>query len=117
MDQTIEHRLIRTLHLVGKSIPRFRIAWALANDGNAAPRSAAARTIEAEIIAFCRAHMSGFKTPKAVVFGPIPKTSTEKKQKFVLRNQFGEGDFGLSVSGVTRHQSRRFISPQDRRRL
>jgi fatty-acyl-CoA synthase len=46
-----------------------------------------ARATESEIIAFCRAHMSGFKTPKAVVFGPIPKTSTGKIQKFMLRNQ------------------------------
>jgi fatty-acyl-CoA synthase len=46
-----------------------------------------ARTTEAEIIAFCRGQMSGFKTPKAVVFGPIPKTSTGKIQKFLLRNQ------------------------------
>jgi len=46
-----------------------------------------ARATEAEIIAFCRAHMSGFKTPKAVVFGPIPKTSTGKIQKFMLRDQ------------------------------
>jgi fatty-acyl-CoA synthase len=46
-----------------------------------------AHTSEAEIIAFCRARMSGFKTPKAVVFGPIPKTSTGKIQKFMLRNQ------------------------------
>jgi fatty-acyl-CoA synthase len=46
-----------------------------------------ARTTEAEIIAFCRAQMSGFKTPKAVVFGPIPKTSTGKIQKFMLRDQ------------------------------
>jgi fatty-acyl-CoA synthase len=46
-----------------------------------------ARATEAEIIAFCRSHMSGFKTPKAVVFGPIPKTSTGKIQKFILRNQ------------------------------
>ena len=46
-----------------------------------------ARATEAEIIAFCRAQMSGFKTPKAVVFGPIPKTSTGKIQKFMLRNQ------------------------------
>jgi fatty-acyl-CoA synthase len=46
-----------------------------------------ARATEAEIIAFCRSHMSGFKTPKAVVFGSIPKTSTGKIQKFVLRNQ------------------------------
>ena len=46
-----------------------------------------ARATEAEIIAFCRSQMSGFKTPKAVVFGPIPKTSTGKIQKFLLRNQ------------------------------
>jgi fatty-acyl-CoA synthase len=46
-----------------------------------------ASATEAEIIAFCRSQMSGFKTPKAVVFGPIPKTSTGKIQKFMLRNQ------------------------------
>jgi fatty-acyl-CoA synthase len=42
---------------------------------------------EADVIAFCRSHMSGFKTPKVVVFGPLPKTSTGKIQKFVLRDQ------------------------------
>ena len=31
--------------------------------------------------------MPEFKTPKAVVFGPIPKTSTGKIQKFMLRNR------------------------------
>jgi fatty-acyl-CoA synthase len=46
-----------------------------------------ARATEAEIIAFCRGQMSGFKSPKAVVFGPIPKTSTGKIQKFMLRDQ------------------------------
>jgi fatty-acyl-CoA synthase len=46
-----------------------------------------ATTTEAEIIAFCRSHMPGFKTPKAVVFGTIPKTSTGKIQKFMLRDQ------------------------------
>jgi fatty-acyl-CoA synthase len=46
-----------------------------------------ARATEAEIIAFCRTQMPGFKTPKAVVFGPIPKTSTGKIQKFVLRDE------------------------------
>jgi fatty-acyl-CoA synthase len=46
-----------------------------------------ASATEAEIIAFCRGHMPGFKTPKAVLFGPIPKTSTGKIQKFVLREQ------------------------------
>ena len=42
---------------------------------------------EAEVISFCRGHLAGFKVPKAVVFGLIPKTSTGKLQKFVLRQQ------------------------------
>jgi fatty-acyl-CoA synthase len=46
-----------------------------------------AQATETEIIAFCRKHMPGFKTPKAVVFGPLPKTSTGKIQKFVLRDE------------------------------
>ncbi|KAA0071421.1 acyl-CoA synthetase [Tardiphaga sp. P9-11] len=46
-----------------------------------------AEATEADIIAFCRAQMPGFKTPKAVVFGTIPKTSTGKIQKFLLRDQ------------------------------
>ena len=40
-----------------------------------------------ELIAFCREHMARFKVPKTVVFGPLPKTSTGKIQKFVLREQ------------------------------
>ncbi|MGH6680842.1 MAG: acyl-CoA synthetase, partial [Bradyrhizobium sp.] len=46
-----------------------------------------AKATESEIIAFCRDQMSGFKTPKAVVFGALPKTSTGKIKKYVLRNQ------------------------------
>jgi fatty-acyl-CoA synthase len=46
-----------------------------------------ASATEAEIIAFCRDQLPGFKTPKAVVFGVLPKTSTGKIQKFELRNQ------------------------------
>jgi fatty-acyl-CoA synthase len=46
-----------------------------------------ASATEAELIAFCRDQMPGFKAPKAVVFGPIPKTSTGKIQKFMLREQ------------------------------
>jgi len=42
---------------------------------------------EADIIAFCKANMAGFKVPKTVVFGPLPKTSTGKIQKFVLRER------------------------------
>ncbi len=44
---------------------------------------------EAEIIAFCRENMAHFKAPKTVVFGELPKTSTGKVQKFVLRERAG----------------------------
>ncbi len=40
---------------------------------------------EAEIIAHCRKHLAGFKCPKEVRFQELPKTSTGKIQKFVLR--------------------------------
>jgi fatty-acyl-CoA synthase len=40
---------------------------------------------EAELIAHCRAHLAGFKTPKHVIFHDLPKTSTGKIQKFELR--------------------------------
>jgi fatty-acyl-CoA synthase len=42
---------------------------------------------EAELIAFCRANLARFKAPRSVVFGPLPKTSTGKVQKFVLRER------------------------------
>ncbi len=42
---------------------------------------------ESDIIAFCRQKMARFKAPKTVVFGPLPKTSTGKIQKFKLREQ------------------------------
>ncbi len=45
---------------------------------------------EAGVIAFCRERLAGFKTPKRVVFGPLPKTSTGKIQKFELRRRVGE---------------------------
>ena len=40
-----------------------------------------------EIIEFCRARMARFKAPREVVFGPLPKTSTGKTQKFLLRER------------------------------
>jgi fatty-acyl-CoA synthase len=40
-----------------------------------------------QIIAFCRAHLAHFKCPKTIVFSELPKTSTGKVQKFVLRER------------------------------
>lgn len=42
-----------------------------------------------EVVAHCRKHLAGFKVPRAVVFGELPKTSTGKIQKFELRKQAG----------------------------
>ncbi len=43
-----------------------------------------------DIIAFCRDNMAHFKCPKTIVFGPLPKTSTGKIQKYVLRERAKE---------------------------
>jgi fatty-acyl-CoA synthase len=42
---------------------------------------------EQELIDFCRSNLAHFKAPKHVVFGDLPKTSTGKIQKFVLRER------------------------------
>ncbi len=46
-----------------------------------------AKATEAEIVEHCRASLARFKAPRAVVFGELPKTSTGKIQKFVLREK------------------------------
>jgi fatty-acyl-CoA synthase len=46
-----------------------------------------AQVSDREIIDFCRESMARFKAPRAVVFGELPKTSTGKIQKFVLREK------------------------------
>jgi fatty-acyl-CoA synthase len=46
-----------------------------------------AKLTEEEMMAHCRAQLARFKVPRKVVFGPLPKTSTGKIQKFVLRQQ------------------------------
>ena len=48
---------------------------------------AGAQVTEAEIVEHCRSRLAGFKVPRAVVFGVLPKTSTGKIQKFALRQQ------------------------------
>jgi fatty-acyl-CoA synthase len=53
-------------------------AFVTLNDG--------ATTTPEEIMAFCRERLARYKCPDAVEFGPLPKTSTGKVQKFVLRD-------------------------------
>jgi fatty-acyl-CoA synthase len=54
------------------------------------PRPGGEDLTEAEVIAFCRENLARYKVPKSVVFGPLPKTSTGKIQKFVLRDRARE---------------------------
>jgi fatty-acyl-CoA synthase len=44
----------------------------------------------ADIIAFCRERLAHFKAPRHIIFGPLPKTSTGKIQKFALRERAKE---------------------------
>ncbi|MBQ0133124.1 MAG: acyl-CoA synthetase, partial [Comamonas sp.] len=50
---------------------------------------AGAQVTEQDIIAHCKQHLAGYKVPRTVVFGELPKTSTGKIQKFELRKQVG----------------------------
>jgi len=47
-----------------------------------------------EIIAFCRERLAGYKCPDAIEFGPLPKTSTGKVQKFLRREREWAGHEG-----------------------
>ena len=46
-----------------------------------------AKSSEEELIQFCRDNLAHFKCPKKIVFAELPKTSTGKIQKFILREQ------------------------------
>lgn len=50
---------------------------------------AGAQVTAEEVVAHCKRHLAGFKVPRAVVFGELPKTSTGKIQKFELRKVAG----------------------------
>jgi fatty-acyl-CoA synthase len=45
------------------------------------------KATQEELIDFCRQHLARFKAPRAIVFGELPKTSTGKIQKFLLREK------------------------------
>ena len=66
-----------------------------ANGASGPRRSSSSRTgqdaSEEDLISFCREHLAKFKCPAAVEFGELPRTSTGKVQKFVLREQEWQG--------------------------
>jgi fatty-acyl-CoA synthase len=81
-DALYRHPAVLEAAVVAKPDPQWGetpCAFVTLKDGAAAS--------EAEIIAFCRDRLAHFKAPRTVVFGPLPKTSTGKIQKFVLRER------------------------------
>ncbi|WP_179990502.1 acyl-CoA synthetase [Acinetobacter sp. YH1901141] len=87
-----QHPAILTAAVVAKPDPRWQevpCAFIELKEGK--------QVSPEEIIAYCSQHLARFKVPKDVVITEIPKTSTGKLQKFVLREWAKErsvGEFG-----------------------
>ena len=58
-----------------------------------------AEATEAELLAHVRERLARFKCPDAIEFGPLPKTSTGKVQKFVLRDREWAGHGARRIGG------------------
>ncbi len=82
-DALYKHPAVAACAVVGKADERWGetpVAFVELKPGAPAPTAA-------DIIAHCRAHLAAYKVPRFVVFGEVPKTSTGKIQKFVLRER------------------------------
>ncbi len=80
-DALYKHPAVAACAVVGKADDKWGetpVAFIELRPGVPAP------TAE-DIITHCRAHLAAYKVPRHVVFGEVPKTSTGKIQKFVLR--------------------------------
>jgi 3-(methylthio)propionyl---CoA ligase len=86
-DVLYRHPCVLEAAVVGKPDPM----WGETPCAFVALKPEASATAD-EIIAFCREHLARFKVPRTVIFGPLPKTSTGKIQKFVLRERAKETD-------------------------
>ena len=83
-----------TVNLLRLTLPRFGIetTFVKPRDTEEFKKSIKSNTklIFGEIIDYCKENMAGFKRPKHVIFGELPKTSTGKIQKFELRKKAKE---------------------------
>ncbi len=85
-DILYRHPAVMEAAVVAKADPR----WGETPCAFVTLRSGAVVTAE-EIIEFCRERLARYKVPRTVVFGPLPKTSTGKIQKNVLRESLRGG--------------------------
>ncbi|WP_410505680.1 acyl-CoA synthetase [Janthinobacterium sp.] len=81
-DVLYRHEAVDIVAVVAKTHPR----WGEVPCAFIQLKPGASAT-EAEIRAYCREHLAHFKVPNSVVFCAIPKTSTGKLQKFLLRER------------------------------
>jgi fatty-acyl-CoA synthase len=80
-DALYKHPAVAACAVVGKADEKWGetpVAFVELRPGVPAPSAE-------DIIAHCRAHLAAYKVPRHVVFGEVPKTSTGKIQKYVLR--------------------------------
>ncbi|MGY4621604.1 fatty-acyl-CoA synthase [Bradyrhizobium sp. USDA 4472] len=83
-DVLYKHPAVLFAAVVAKPDPKWgEVPWAFVE------LKSNATATEADMLGYCREHLPGFKSPKAVVFGELPKMSTGKIQKFVLRDSVG----------------------------
>jgi fatty-acyl-CoA synthase len=85
-DILYRHPAVMEAAVVAKADPR----WGETPCAFVTLRSGAVVTAD-EIIEFCRERLARYKVPRTVVFGPLPKTSTGKIQKNVLRESLRGG--------------------------
>ena len=78
-----KHPAVMEAAVVAKPDPR----WGEAPCAFVTLKPGARDVTAGDIVAWCRENLAHFKVPRTVVFGPLPKTSTGKIQKFVLRAQ------------------------------
>ena len=81
-DQLYKHPAVAAAAVVAKPDPK----WGETPCAFIEPKPGTSASAQ-DIIDFCRDHMAHFKCPRHVVFGALPKTSTGKIQKFVLREK------------------------------
>jgi fatty-acyl-CoA synthase len=82
----ITHPAVRDVAVVAKPDEKWGevpVAFVALHDGQKAS--------EADLIAFCRDRLAHYKAPKGVVFEELPRTSTGKVQKYLLRERFWAG--------------------------
>ena len=78
-----KHPAVMDAAVVGKADPK----WGETPCAFVTLKEDAAPVTEAEVIQFLRSEIAHFKVPRFVIFGPLPKTSTGKTQKYVLRER------------------------------